>query len=465
ILESKNSLSSEYIDDLILAINKDINNIEIFINEFIFNNTSIILKLFISIVYLWSINKKLLLISLIAIPIQLAISSVVIKFLNENLEKKRDINYKLVSFCRDKLNNLKITKAFNLENTIIYKFEDILDMYISKIVIVCKVNSILKIFNLVVEMMPFILTFLFGGYFVVRGDMNFGQLMIFNSLLDNISTPLKVIPTMPNTYISAKISYKKLKEMMYKNTYVNEYKINDNYISTSKDSLVLFKNVNFKINNNDTILENINFEIKKGEKVVLVGRSGSGKSTLIDLICGFINQTSGSILFEDKDTNILDKDILRKNISLVNQNPNLFPWTILENITSGNVYSDAEVVKIANNIKAHEFIELKSNSYGTVLNENSDCLSGGEKQKIAIARALIKPSKLLILDEPTSALDRKSEESVMNIISSIKDKAILIVSHNPEYINNADKVFIIKNKSLEQISQIDEFLRNPYLFY
>lgn len=231
---------------------------------------------------------------------------------------------------------------------------------------------------------------------------------------------------------------------------------------------VEFENVYYKYPNTDNyVVKNLNFSVKKGECIAVVGASGAGKSTIMNLIIGFLNPNSGRVTVDGKPLNEYNLSEYRHNISVVPQNSILFSGTIRENITYGlEKYSEEELQKVIETANLTEFIKDLPNGLDTVIGEHGDKLSGGQKQRITIARALIRDPAILILDEATSALDNISEYHVQKAIAgSIKGRTTFIVAHRLSTIRNADRILVMEKGELVETGTFDELLAKKGKFY
>lgn len=231
---------------------------------------------------------------------------------------------------------------------------------------------------------------------------------------------------------------------------------------------VEFENVYYKYpNTNQYVVKNLNFSVKKGECIAVVGASGSGKSTIMNLIIGLLKPTEGEILIDGKPLNEYNLSEYRHNISVVPQNSILFSGTIRENITYGlEKYSEEDLQRVIETANLTEFIKDLPNGIDTVIGEHGDKLSGGQKQRITIARALIRDPAILILDEATSALDNISEYHVQKAISSsIKGRTTFIVAHRLSTIRDANRILVMENGELAESGTFDELLAKKGRFY
>jgi putative ABC transport system ATP-binding protein len=220
-----------------------------------------------------------------------------------------------------------------------------------------------------------------------------------------------------------------------------------------------FKNVWFKYNE-EWVLKNLSFTIKKGELVALVGATGAGKSTVAQLLPRLWDYQKGDILIDGKSLLTFTQESLRRHIAYVPQKSFLFLDTIKENIRFGGRFSDQEVVEAAKQAHSHEFIEKLPKGYDTYLSEGGKNLSGGQQQRLTIARALIKKSPLLIMDEATSSLDALSEHYIKETIQNLKNEVTqIVIAHRLSTIENADKILFLEKGELVAQGTKDELLK------
>ena len=245
----------------------------------------------------------------------------------------------------------------------------------------------------------------------------------------------------------------------------------ENKIDEKKDAVNLkvgsgnieFKNVNFKYKNTEkNVLNSINLKIIGGKMNALVGHSGAGKSTVLNLIPRFFNSTDGDILIDNQSIYQLKVHSLRNNISLVSQETTLFDDTIKNNISYANPNAtDEEIIDAAKNSFSHEFIEKLSNKYDTQIGENGVRLSGGEKQRISIARAILKKTPIILLDEATSSLDSETEDKIQKGLSYLtKNKTTIVIAHRLSTILNSEKIFVIDKGQLISEGTHEDLLKN-----
>jgi ATP-binding cassette subfamily B protein len=228
-----------------------------------------------------------------------------------------------------------------------------------------------------------------------------------------------------------------------------------------------FKEMTFAFNETRTVLENINLEIKSGEKVALIGPSGAGKSTIVKLLLRMYDLASGSIEIDGQNIKNVTQDSLRRNVSLVPQDPILFHRTLLENIRYGREdATNEEVIQAAKLAHCDEFIEMLPLKYETFVGERGIKLSGGERQRVAIARAILKNAPILILDEATSSLDSHSESLIQDALDKLmKDKTSIVIAHRLSTIRKMDRVVVVDGGKITEEGTHDELLRKEKSLY
>ena len=249
-----------------------------------------------------------------------------------------------------------------------------------------------------------------------------------------------------------------------------------NRISLNEDSLSLklskgdieFKNISFKyestteVENKNNVLNNVNLKIQNGKMTSLVGHSGAGKSTILNLIPRFYNPNSGEIFIDGQSISKVKLSSLRNNISLVSQDTTLFDDTIRNNILYANLEATEEEIQVAAKLSfASDFIDKLPNKFNTVIGENGVRLSGGEKQRLSIARAMLKKSQIILLDEATSSLDAETENKIQEAINYLtKNRTTIVIAHRLSTILNSDKIYVIDNGSVIGEGKHEDLLIN-----
>ena len=274
--------------------------------------------------------------------------------------------------------------------------------------------------------------------------------------------PISHISTNFNDYKQAEASIKRLKKINLEP--VEDDKENLKRINNIEGK-VSFKAVNFEYKKGNQVLKNINLEIKKGEVTAFVGASGAGKSTMMALILKFIKPNSGEIFIDDTNLKSLNTKDIRNNIALVQQQPFLFSGKIIDVIRMGRNFTNEEVIESAKKANAHHFINKLPGKYETTITERGSNFSGGQIQRIAIARAILGNPSILLLDEATSALDAESESEVQEGLNrAMKDRTVIVIAHRLATTQEADKIIVFNKGEITEVGKHIDLLNKNGIY-
>ena len=274
--------------------------------------------------------------------------------------------------------------------------------------------------------------------------------------------PISHVSTNFNDYKQAEASIQRLKSI---NLEPSEDDRQNLKTISNIEGKINFNSVNFEYKKNNPVLKNINLEINKGEVTAFVGASGAGKSTMMALILKFITPTTGDIYVDDKNLNFLSTKDIRRNIALVQQQPFLFSGKIIDVIRMGRSFTKNEVVESAKIANAHHFIQKLPDKYETKINERGSNFSGGQIQRIAIARAILGNPSVLLLDEATSALDAESESEVQEGLSrAMKDRTVIVIAHRLATTQEADKIVVFDKGGIIEVGKHIDLVNKKGLY-
>ena len=302
----------------------------------------------------------------------------------------------------------------------------------------------------------------YGTYEIIQGKMSLGTMVAFNSFIAYLFGPVSRLININIEIQKALVAFDRVKEIFN----LPEQK-RDEFYKLEKINSIEFKKITFGYDKNMPILVDISLEIEQGQKIGIVGGSGSGKTTLLKILAGMYEINKGSISVNE---NILTNEqiiTLRKYIGIVEQEPFLFNDTIYNNIKFGSVASkEKEILKVAKLAHVDEFVSKMKKGYKAEVGNMGSNLSVGQKQRIAIARALLKNPKILILDEATSNIDTISEKYISKTISELsKDIIVIIVAHRLSTIRNCDKIFVLDRGGIMESGTHEELLKNEKYYY
>ena len=294
--------------------------------------------------------------------------------------------------------------------------------------------------------------FFLSVYFIQQGELTIGQLVALNGYAALLFGPFVMLGHEWQTLQNGLVSIKQAEEKVF-TTKQENYHPKNAYTPSKINGAVQFENVSFSYDGITTVLDDLNFKVNPGERIAFVGKSGVGKSTAIDLISGYYFPTKGKVFVDEHDTRTFDLTVLRSGIAIVPQEPVLFNDTVMMNIRYGMLNAtDLEVISAAKKARAHEFIEGLPEKYSQLVGERGVKLSVGQKQRIAIARAILRDPSILILDEPTSALDAETEKQIAESFEELmKGRTTFIIAHRLSTVRKADRILVFdKGKIVEE---------------
>ena len=390
-------------------------------------------------------NWKLSMIAIIMIPLASIMARALGKRINKATEQTMDQSSIFTTRLVEVFKNHKLIKIFqreNYENDRSTKDVDGLRDRVIKMMIIFNRNT--PIMEILTGIMIATLLF-YSGILIENGELEINNFFSFLAAMMLAYQPVKSLAGLNIAINQGVTGAKRVLPIV---DLVNKVIDDPNLPSIDiKDGNITFKDVDFKYGNEEKkVLKSANLSIKGGKMTALVGLSGAGKSTILNLIPRFYDPSSGSILIDNQSIHDANIYSLRKNISLVSQETTLFDDTVRNNIAYAKLdASHEEIMLAAKNSHADEFIQKLPNGYETIIGENGVRLSGGEKQRLSIARAMLKKSTIILLDEATSSLDSDTEEKIQNAITLLtKNKTTVVIAHRLSTILNANMIYVVK---------------------
>ncbi len=410
-------------------------------------------------------NWKLALISLIMIPLASIASKSLGKRMHKVATEAQEKSGFLTAYLVELFKNHKITKIFQKENFETQRADGHLDQLMQKNK---KITTVLIRMSPIMEVLTGIMIAIliyYSGTLIANNEIKVNNFFSFLAAMMLAYQPVRALSTL-NMVVNQGLSAANriLPIVDTKNSIKDKNNAKD--IDVSEGS-IKFKNVSFKYEANEkNVLNNINLEFEGGKMTALVGHSGSGKSTILNLIPRFYQPEKGDISIDNQsifDTKIIS---LREQISLVSQETTLFDDTIKNNIKYANEdASDEEIKKVAILSNSDDFIQKLPNKYETLIGENGVRLSGGEKQRISIARAMIKKSSIILLDEATSSLDSETENKIQEALQTLtRGKTTIVIAHRLSTILNANNIYLIDNGKVIENGKHQDLLYKSIMY-
>ena len=407
-------------------------------------------------------NWKLSLISIVMIPLASIAAKTLGKRISKVATEAQERSGFLNSYLIELFKNHKLIKIFQKEYYEINRSDKHLEILKDKNAkirtVYVRVSPIMETFT---GIMIAILIF-YSGKLIINDEIDINNFFSFLAAMMLAYQPVRSLATINMAVNQGLSAARRILPIID-----NENEIKDNRNANEliiKNSDIKFEDVSFKYDdkNDDLVLNKINLEIKGGKMSALVGHSGSGKSTILNLIPRFYNIKSGDIKIDNQSIYQTKIKSLRNQISLVSQDTTLFDDTIRNNIAYANMDASENDIKEAARLShCEEFIKELPNKFETIIGENGIRLSGGEKQRISIARAMLKKTPIILLDEATSSLDSETEEKIQNALNIlIKDKTTIVIAHRLSTILNSDKIFVVEKGEILTSGKHEELIKN-----
>ena len=401
------------------------------------------------------------------VPLVMFIYFLILKISGKQYKKVQKQNDKIVEKTNDDISGIKAIKSFNNEEKEINEYEQLTSSYYfesKKAILTNELINPLTIFivNVAIMAVIYLATYTFKSPFIV--DLRKGDVVALISYLNSILLALIALCNLILVFVKGFSSNARINEFLnYKEVIDNKGKCIKDSLEL-KENLVKFNDVSLSFNNENNVLNHIDFEINKGETIGLIGGTGSGKTLLINVLERFYDFNEGEIFY--KGINIKDYGIssLRNDIGLVSQKPHFLKGTIKSNMLIGKSdASDEEIIEALKMSKAYEFVSKYDDLLNHEVLENGKNFSGGQKQRLAIARGILRAKELLILDDSTSALDYLTDKEVRK---NLKRKKIttLIISQRCSSIMDADRIYIIEHGEIVGVGTHKKLLKNNEVY-
>lgn len=458
-----NTLSHSEIDrigvsSLINRLTNDTNTLQSGVNMFIRLAVRAPFLIIGATVMSMTIDLKLSAIFLIVTPI---VAFVIYKVMSKTVPLYKKTQAKLdeaALITRENLEGTRVIRAFSRQEEEIKNFNSVCDELTENMLISGKISAILNPISFMIMNLAIVAVLWFGGVRIDTGSFTQGELTAFVNYMTQISLTLVVLANLIIIFTKAYASANRIAEVFEYNSDIASGNLTE---FTDNDNIIEFKNVSFSYNNaGGNSLENLSFEIKKGNTIGIIGGTGSGKSTLINLIPRFYDATEGEVLICGKNVKEYNTDFLRKKIGIVSQKTSIFSGTVRDNMQwADENATDDEIIKALKIAQAWEFVERLPEKLDTHISQGGKNLSGGQKQRLSIARAFVGNPEIIILDDSTSALDYATDLAFRrSLTENLSDTTIIMVSQRATSLTNADMIIVMDDGEIAAIGKHDELI-------
>ena len=449
--------------DILSRVTNDVDSLQNGITQSFIQLLTAIITLIGVFIMMLSINIWMTLATVILIPISFILIILMTKFSQKYFLKQLEFKGSVNGQIEETFTGHDIIRAFNQEEISMEKFErDNENWFVHewKSQFFSSLNGPLMNF---ISNFTYVVVAVLGAVFVLQRVIAVGDILAFFQYTQSFTRPIQQITRVMNQIQTAMAASERIFEFL---DYDDEENPSDKEITEIKDRIT-FDDVSFSYTPNEKIIKNLSLEVKKGEKIAIVGETGAGKTTIVKLLMRFYDIDSGSIKIDGVDIDEYDKNSLRSLIGMVLQDSWLFSDTISNNIQYGNLEAtNEEITYAASQVYADNFIRQLPEGYNSKLNEDTDNISHGQKQLLTIARTILSKKEVLILDEATSSVDTRTEKLIQKAMDRLMEgKTSFIIAHRLSTIRNADKIIVIENGEIIEQGTHEELLALKGYYY
>jgi ATP-binding cassette subfamily B protein len=446
--------------DLMSRLTNDIENINTTLSQGITQLVASLLTVVGVAIMMFILNWRLAIVSVITVPLIYTITRLIGKYTRKSFREKQKNLGELNGMIEETLTGQKVVKAYCKEEAVTDRFKELNQKLKESTIKAESIGGIMGPSINLVNNLSFAIVASAGGYLGVKELISVGMIAAFLNYSRQFGRPLTQIANLYNTLQSAIAGAERVFEIMDETP-----ELIDKVDAIELDQVigeVTFNNVSFGYKKDTLVLKGANFFAKKGETIALVGPTGAGKTTIINLLTRFYDVNQGEVLIDNINIKDIRKDFLREKIGIVLQDTYLFSESVIENIRYGRLdATDDEVVQAAKLANADQFIRHLPNGYHTLLSEEGSNLSQGQRQLLAIARAILKDPSILILDEATSSVDTRTEVHIQEaMLNLMKGRTSFVIAHRLSTIKDADMILVISDGEIIERGTHESLIRD-----
>lgn len=445
--------------DLMSRISEDVSKVRMYLGPCLLYGFNLIALFVIAISAMIQVSPKLTLYTLLPLPFLSLSIYLISSVINKRSEKIQKQIAKMNSTSQEVFSGIRIAKAYVREKYFADFFQEETEDFRTKSLDLARVNALFFPMMILLISMSSLLTIYIGGLMVSRGEIEPGNIAEFIIYVNYLTWPVASIGWIASLIQQAEVSQKRINEILF----------TEEKITSPSDELydlegsIKFENVSFTYPETGIeAIKDISFELKAGEKLVILGKTASGKSTIADLLMRLYDVDKGQILIDGKDLKSHNLDVLRSSIGYVTQDAFLFSDTIENNINFGIQAKGLETTRsYANHASIDKEIMELPEAYQTVVGERGVTLSGGQKQRVSIARAFIRQPKIMLLDDCLSAVDTKTEKKILTYLGdALKDKTCIIITHRLFDLKDVDKILILEEGKVADFGSHESLIKS-----
>jgi len=443
----------------------DVNSLQQLFSDSVTNLIPEILTIVCTLFLMFSINFRLTLAAVATLP--LLIGGL---FFIETFSRKRWQNYRkkksnLNAFIHEDFSGIKVVQSYNMEEKTSYSFKNYCGSMMNSFIRAVRLNDLFWPMVELCSGIGIVLVYWSSVKLVNTGSISIGTLVAFTAYISIFWRPIMNITNFYNSLITNFAAAERIFDIL--DTKPDIENKGSEIIMPLINGNVQFKNVSFGYDDGTTVLDDVSFNVKAGEKIALVGPTGAGKTTIINLISRFYDTKKGNVLIDGYDVKNVDLESLRSQMGIMLQDTFLFSMSIADNIRYGKLdASDEEVINAAKAVNAHDFIMKLEKGYETNVNERGSRLSVGQRQLISFARALLADPRILILDEATSNIDTQTERLVQSGIKKLlHGRTSFVIAHRLSTIRDADRIFYVDDGKIIESGTHAELLAKKKAYY
>jgi len=413
----------------------------------------------------FSINTSLTILYLVLVPLTMYTAFIFAKKIRPLWAKRRQQFGDITSVLQENLMGLRVVRGFAMESYEESKLSDVCETYFDIGVTTGRIRGFYGPMGTFITSIGTILIFWYGGIQVMNGLMTIGSLVAFYFFVQRLQRPIRMLSFMTSSIQRAMTSADRIFEVIDAEVDVSNKE--DATELGDIEGKITFEDVGFSYDGQNLVLKNINIEALPGQTIAILGATGSGKSTIINLIPRFYDVTQGKITIDGMDLRDVTIKSLRRHIGIVRQDPFIFSTTLRENIAFGMVDAKLEDIKAAaERANIADFIESQPNGYDTTVGERGVTVSGGQKQRLAIARALLKNPKILILDDSTSSVDTETEFEIQRALKELfEDRTTFIITQRLSSVKDADYIIVLEDGEIVEEGPHEQLMANEGIYF